>query len=96
VRSVRAMEKRYHVDALQADRVEATATALLEPMVRPGGILKKLSMRRYGLGCELGAAASAHVALQHRPAMAAPNNVTHRAAIFIGSLPSSCQPILDL
>ena len=29
VRSVRAMEQRYHVDALQADRVEATATALL-------------------------------------------------------------------
>jgi exopolyphosphatase/guanosine-5'-triphosphate,3'-diphosphate pyrophosphatase len=30
VRSVRAMEKRYHVDATQADRVEATAAALLE------------------------------------------------------------------
>ena len=29
VRSVRAMEKRYHVDALQADRVETTAVALL-------------------------------------------------------------------
>jgi exopolyphosphatase/guanosine-5'-triphosphate,3'-diphosphate pyrophosphatase len=29
VRSVRAMEKRYHVDSLQADRVEATAVALL-------------------------------------------------------------------
>jgi exopolyphosphatase/guanosine-5'-triphosphate,3'-diphosphate pyrophosphatase len=29
VRSVRAMEKRYHVDAVQADRVEATAVALL-------------------------------------------------------------------
>jgi exopolyphosphatase/guanosine-5'-triphosphate,3'-diphosphate pyrophosphatase len=29
VRSVRAMEKRYHVDTLQADRVEATAVALL-------------------------------------------------------------------
>jgi len=30
VLSVRAMEKRYHVDDLQADRVEATAVALLE------------------------------------------------------------------
>ena len=30
VLSVRAMEKRYHVDELQADRVEATAVALLE------------------------------------------------------------------
>src|ERR1700724_2234309 len=30
VRSVRAMEKRYHVDEAQADRVEATAVALLE------------------------------------------------------------------
>lgn len=29
VRSVRAMEKRYHVDELQADRVEATAVTLL-------------------------------------------------------------------
>jgi len=29
-RSVRAMEKRYHVDSLQADRVEATALALLK------------------------------------------------------------------
>ncbi len=30
VRSVRAMEGRYHVDTVQADRVEATAVALLE------------------------------------------------------------------
>ena len=30
VRSVRAMEKRYHVDSLQADRIEATAVKLLE------------------------------------------------------------------
>jgi exopolyphosphatase/guanosine-5'-triphosphate,3'-diphosphate pyrophosphatase len=30
VRSVRAMEKRYHVDSSQADRVEATALKLLE------------------------------------------------------------------
>jgi exopolyphosphatase/guanosine-5'-triphosphate,3'-diphosphate pyrophosphatase len=30
VRSVRAMEKRYHIDEVQADRVEATAVALLE------------------------------------------------------------------
>jgi exopolyphosphatase/guanosine-5'-triphosphate,3'-diphosphate pyrophosphatase len=30
VRSVRAMEQRYHVDTVQADRVEATAATLLE------------------------------------------------------------------
>ena len=29
VRSVRAMERRYHVDTVQAERVEATAVALL-------------------------------------------------------------------
>jgi exopolyphosphatase / guanosine-5'-triphosphate,3'-diphosphate pyrophosphatase len=34
VRSVRAMEKRYHVDSLQADRVEATAVKLLEQVKR--------------------------------------------------------------
>ena len=37
VRSVRAMEQRYHVDALQADRVEATAVQLLEQVESDGG-----------------------------------------------------------
>jgi exopolyphosphatase/guanosine-5'-triphosphate,3'-diphosphate pyrophosphatase len=34
VRSVRAMEKRYHVDSLQADRIEATAVKLLDQVKR--------------------------------------------------------------
>jgi exopolyphosphatase/guanosine-5'-triphosphate,3'-diphosphate pyrophosphatase len=38
VRSVRAMEKRYHVDASQADRVEATAVALLEQVESEWGL----------------------------------------------------------
>jgi exopolyphosphatase / guanosine-5'-triphosphate,3'-diphosphate pyrophosphatase len=38
VRSVRAMEKRYHVDSLQADRVEATAVALLEQVENDWGL----------------------------------------------------------
>src|SRR5271156_4390300 len=38
VRSVRAMEQRYHVDALQADRVEATAAALLEQVESEWGL----------------------------------------------------------
>jgi exopolyphosphatase/pppGpp-phosphohydrolase len=38
VRSVRAMEKRYHVDALQADRVEATVTALLAQVESEWGL----------------------------------------------------------
>jgi exopolyphosphatase/guanosine-5'-triphosphate,3'-diphosphate pyrophosphatase len=38
VRSVRAMEQRYHVDALQADRVEATATALLAQVESEWGL----------------------------------------------------------
>ena len=38
VRSVRAMEMRYHVDALQADRVEATAVALLEQVESEWGL----------------------------------------------------------
>src|ERR1019366_7174676 len=32
------------------------STALVEPQERPSGSLKKFSMVRYGLGCELGAA----------------------------------------
>lgn len=35
VRSVRAMEKRYYVDGQQADRVEATAVALLQQVESP-------------------------------------------------------------
>jgi exopolyphosphatase / guanosine-5'-triphosphate,3'-diphosphate pyrophosphatase len=38
VRSVRAMEKRYHVDATQADRVEATAVTLLEQVESEWGL----------------------------------------------------------
>ncbi len=38
VRSVRAMEKRYHVDSLQADRVEATAVTLLEQVESDWGL----------------------------------------------------------
>src|ERR1700728_3644850 len=38
VRSVRAMEMRYHVDSLQADRVEATAVALLEQVESEWGL----------------------------------------------------------
>jgi exopolyphosphatase/guanosine-5'-triphosphate,3'-diphosphate pyrophosphatase len=38
VRSVRAMEKRYHVDELQADRVEATAVGLLEQVESDWGL----------------------------------------------------------
>ena len=38
VRSVRAMEKRYHVDGLQADRVESAAVALLEQVESAWGL----------------------------------------------------------
>src|ERR1700734_4150840 len=38
VRSVRAMEKRYHVDEIQAGRVEATVGNLLEQTEREGGV----------------------------------------------------------
>jgi exopolyphosphatase/guanosine-5'-triphosphate,3'-diphosphate pyrophosphatase len=38
VRSVRAMEKRYHVDQTQADRVEATAVGLLEQIESDWGL----------------------------------------------------------
>src|SRR6202789_1028462 len=38
VRSVRAMEKRYHVDAAQADRVEATVTTLLAQVETEWGL----------------------------------------------------------
>jgi exopolyphosphatase/guanosine-5'-triphosphate,3'-diphosphate pyrophosphatase len=38
VRCVRAMEMRYHVDSAQADRVEATAVALLEQVEAEWGL----------------------------------------------------------
>jgi exopolyphosphatase/guanosine-5'-triphosphate,3'-diphosphate pyrophosphatase len=38
VRSVRAMEKRYHVDSLQADRVEATAVQLIRQVKADWGL----------------------------------------------------------
>jgi len=38
VRSVRAMERRYHIDELQADRVEATAVGLLEQVENDWGL----------------------------------------------------------
>ncbi len=38
VRSVRAMEKRYHIDEMQADRVEATALGLLEQVESDWGL----------------------------------------------------------
>jgi exopolyphosphatase / guanosine-5'-triphosphate,3'-diphosphate pyrophosphatase len=38
VRSVRAMEKRYHVDGQQADRVEATVVALLQQVEESWGL----------------------------------------------------------
>jgi exopolyphosphatase/guanosine-5'-triphosphate,3'-diphosphate pyrophosphatase len=38
VRSVRAMEKRYHIDETQADRVEATAIGLLEQIESDWGL----------------------------------------------------------
>ena len=43
VRSVRAMEKRYHVDPAQADRVEATAVNLLKQTEREWGLEDPLS-----------------------------------------------------
>ena len=48
VRSVRAMEKRYHVDAQQADRVEATAVKLLAQVESEWGLedpLAELALR---------------------------------------------------
>ncbi len=48
VRSVRAMERRYHVDSAQADRVEATAVALLEQVEPEWGLedpLAELALR---------------------------------------------------
>ena len=54
VRSVRAMEKRYHIDELQADRVEATAVGLLEQVEIRLGSGRSLG----GVGAALGGAAA--------------------------------------
>jgi exopolyphosphatase/guanosine-5'-triphosphate,3'-diphosphate pyrophosphatase len=43
VRSVRAMEKRYHVDAQQADRVEATVVLLLQQVESAWGLQDPLA-----------------------------------------------------
>lgn len=43
VRSVRAMEKRYHIDEGQADRVEATAVGLLEQVESEWGLEDSLA-----------------------------------------------------
>jgi exopolyphosphatase/guanosine-5'-triphosphate,3'-diphosphate pyrophosphatase len=43
VRSVRAMEPRYHIDANQADRVETTAVALLEQVESEWGLEEPLA-----------------------------------------------------
>jgi exopolyphosphatase / guanosine-5'-triphosphate,3'-diphosphate pyrophosphatase len=43
VLSVRAMEKRYHVDGLQADRVEATAVMLLNQVAADWGLQEPLA-----------------------------------------------------
>jgi exopolyphosphatase/guanosine-5'-triphosphate,3'-diphosphate pyrophosphatase len=43
VRSVRAMERRYHIDANQADRVETTAVALLEQVESEWGLEEPLA-----------------------------------------------------
>ena len=43
VRSVRAMEQRYHVDTLQADRVEATAVNLLQQVESEWGVEDSLA-----------------------------------------------------
>ncbi len=43
VRSVRAMEARYHIDAAQADRVEATAVAFLQQVREAWGLQEPLA-----------------------------------------------------
>jgi exopolyphosphatase/guanosine-5'-triphosphate,3'-diphosphate pyrophosphatase len=43
VRSVRAMEKRYHVDSLQADRVEATVAHLIKQVQADWGLTDPLA-----------------------------------------------------
>src|ERR1035441_3662780 len=51
-----AQELAPHRSATQMWPSPPRSTALVEPQARPSGILKKFSMVRYGLGCELGAA----------------------------------------
>ncbi len=50
VRSVRAMEKRYHIDVNQAERVELTAVALLEQVESEWGLEDPLAESRAALG----------------------------------------------
>ena len=64
VRSVRAMEKRYHVDALQADRVEATAVALLEQVESEWGLEDPLAESDAALGGATARNGPRHRALQ--------------------------------
>jgi exopolyphosphatase/guanosine-5'-triphosphate,3'-diphosphate pyrophosphatase len=57
VRSVRSMEGRFHVDATQADRVEATALGLLRQVREPWGLeepLAELALRWAGRLHEIG------------------------------------------
>ena len=57
VRSVRSMEGRFHVDAPQADRVEATALGLLRQVREPWGLeepLAELALRWAGRLHEIG------------------------------------------
>jgi exopolyphosphatase/guanosine-5'-triphosphate,3'-diphosphate pyrophosphatase len=53
VRTVRAMEKRYHVDGLQADRVESTAIALLEQVETEWGLEDPLAESALRWGARL-------------------------------------------
>jgi exopolyphosphatase/guanosine-5'-triphosphate,3'-diphosphate pyrophosphatase len=64
VRSVRAMEKRYHVDALQADRVEATAVALLAQVESEWGLEDPLAESDAALGGAAARDRARHRALQ--------------------------------
>jgi len=66
VRSVRAMEQRYHVDSLQADRVEATAVNLLQQVESEWGLEDALaeSMLRWPRVCTR--------APRHRPLQVSP------------------------
>ena len=67
VRSVRAMEKRYHVDELQADRVEATAVALLEQVESEWGLEDPLAESVLRWAARLHETGPRHRALQVSP-----------------------------
>ena len=53
VRSVRAMEKRYHVDSAQADRVEQTALAMLEQVTEAWKLDEPLAEMALGWAARL-------------------------------------------